>query len=401
MYGLVLEGGGAKGSYHIGAYKAILEEGLKIGAIAGTSIGALNGAMIAQGDFEKCLELWEDVSYSMVIDANYDELLRLKNLKLDKEDIISLTEKLKSLISDRGFDITPFKNLLNDYIDEEKIRASDIDFGLVTINLTDLKPIEIFIEDIPKGELKDYLLASAYLPAFKKEKLGGKRYLDGGFYDNLPFKLLKSKGYKELIIVRTHAKGFTRRISSYDLNTIIISPSDDIGSTYSFESDKAKRNIELGYFDGLKAIKGLKGFRYYIDSDKDEDYFLGRLFSISNEQIKNMRSLVKTPGIPDRRVFFEYIIPKLASAMGLSKDFSYEDFMISLMEKRAEACHLERFKIYKYDELLDLIRCTPVIRVKEDESTILENIMEKVDISSIFNKRELILEIAGIIICDE
>lgn len=401
MYGLVLEGGGAKGSYHIGAYKAILEEGLKIGAIAGTSIGALNGAMIAQGDFEKCLELWEDVSYSMVIDANYDELLRLKNLKLDKEDIISLTEKLKSLISDRGFDITPFKNLLNDYIDEEKIRASDIDFGLVTINLTDLKPIEIFIEDIPKGELKDYLLASAYLPAFKKEKLGGKRYLDGGFYDNLPFKLLKSKGYKELIIVRTHAKGFTRRISSYDLNTIIISPSDDIGSTYSFESDKAKRNIELGYFDGLKAIKGLKGFRYYIDSDKDEDYFLGRLFSISNEQIKNMRSLVKTPGIPDRRVFFEYIIPKLASAMGLSKDFSYEDFMISLMEKRAEACHLERFKIYKYDELLDLIRCTPVIRVKEDERTILENIMEKVDISSIFNKRELILEIAGIIICDE
>lgn len=401
MYGLVLEGGGAKGSYHIGAYKAILEEGLKIGAIAGTSIGALNGAMIAQGDFEKCLELWEDVSYSMVIDANYDELLRLKNLKLDKEDIISLTEKLKSLISDRGFDITPFKNLLNDYIDEEKIRASDIDFGLVTINLTDLKPIEIFIEDIPKGELKDYLLASAYLPAFKKEKLGGKRYLDGGFYDNLPFKLLKSKGYKELIIVRTHAKGFTRRISSYDLNTIIISPSDDIGSTYSFESDKAKRNIELGYFDGLKAIKGLKGFRYYIDSDKDEDYFLGRLFSISNEQIKNMRSLVKTPGIPDRRVFFEFIIPKLASAMGLSKDFSYEDFMISLMEKRAEACHLERFKIYKYDELLDLIRCTPVIRVKEDERTILENIMEKVDISSIFNKRELILEIAGIIICDE
>ena len=176
MYGLVLEGGGAKGSYHVGAYKAILEEGLKIGAIAGTSIGALNGAMIAQGDFEKCRELWEDVSYSMVIDANDDELIRLKNLKLDKEDLILLTEKLKSLISDRGFDITPFKNLLNDYIDEEKIRASNMDFGLVTINLTDLKPIEIFIDDIPKGELKNYLLASAYLPAFKKERLGGKSH---------------------------------------------------------------------------------------------------------------------------------------------------------------------------------------------------------------------------------
>ncbi|HMM69555.1 MAG TPA: patatin-like phospholipase family protein, partial [Gudongella oleilytica] len=52
MYGLVLEGGGAKGSYHVGVYKALLEEGIPIGGVAGTSIGALNGAMIVQGDFE-------------------------------------------------------------------------------------------------------------------------------------------------------------------------------------------------------------------------------------------------------------------------------------------------------------------------------------------------------------
>ena len=232
----------------------------------------------------------------------------------------------------------------------------------------------------------------------------GKRYLDGGFYDNLPFKLLESKGYKDLIIVRTHARGFTRRLSSYDLNAIIISPSDDIGSTYEFESEKAKSNIELGYFDGLKAIRGLKGFRYYIDTDKDENYFLGKLFAIDNEQIRRIRTQIKTPDLPDKRVFFEYIIPKLASAMGLAKDFSYEDFIIALMEKRAEACHIERFKIYKYDELLDLIKCHPIVKEEgseENEGTILENIIEKVDISSMFNKKELILEIAGIIMCDE
>ncbi len=45
MYGLVLEGGGAKGAYHIGAYKAILEEGIEIGGVAGTSVGALNGGL--------------------------------------------------------------------------------------------------------------------------------------------------------------------------------------------------------------------------------------------------------------------------------------------------------------------------------------------------------------------
>jgi NTE family protein len=357
--------------------------------------------MIAQGDFEKCCELWEDVKYSMVIDANDDEIVRLKNLKLDKEDLILLAEKLKSIISDRGFDITPFKNLLNTYIDEEKLRNSNIDFGLVTVDLTNFKPVEIFIEDIPEGELKTYILASAYIPTFKKEKFGGIRYLDGAFYDNLPFKLLKSKGYNDLIIVRTHARGFTRRISSYNLNTIIISPSDDIGKTYDVDKDKAKSNIQLGYFDGLKAIRGLKGFKYYIDSDKDEDYFLERLFSISDDQIKQIRLHIKTPKLPDRRVFFEYIIPKLASVMGLKKDFTYEDFIIGFLEKRAEASHIERFKIYKYDELLDLIKCNPVIREEEHDSTTLEKIIEKVDISNIFNKEDLILKIAGIILCNE
>lgn len=401
MYGLVLEGGGAKGSYHIGAYKAILEEGIEIGAITGTSIGALNGAMIVQGDYNKCYELWEEISYSMVIDANDDEITRLRNLKLEKEDLILLKEKLKSIITDRGFDITPFKNLLNSLIDEEKIRNSDIDFGLVTVNLTDFKPIEVFAEDIPQGQLKEYLLASAYLPAFKTEKLRGKRYIDGAFYDNLPFGMLQNKGYKDLILVRTHARGITRRLDKKEINAIVISPSDDIGKSYAFEHDIARRNIQLGYFDALKAIRELKGFRYYIESNKDEDYFVSKLFDISNDQIKRMKQHIKTPKLPDRRLLFEFIIPKLASVMGLYREFTYEDFIIGLLEKRAEAAYIERFKIYKFEELLDLVKCNPIIKEDEVETTKLEKIIEKVDISNMFNKNEVILKIAGIILCDE
>ena len=54
-YGLILAGGGAKGAYQIGAWKALIELGIQIEAIAGTSIGAINGAFIAQGDFDKAL----------------------------------------------------------------------------------------------------------------------------------------------------------------------------------------------------------------------------------------------------------------------------------------------------------------------------------------------------------
>ena len=52
-YGLVLEGGGAKGAFQIGAWKALIQAGVKITAIAGTSVGGLNGALIASGSVEE------------------------------------------------------------------------------------------------------------------------------------------------------------------------------------------------------------------------------------------------------------------------------------------------------------------------------------------------------------
>ena len=61
MFGLVLEGGGARGAYHIGAYKAIKELDIEIGGIAGTSIGAINGAMMVQGDYDLLEKVWLSV----------------------------------------------------------------------------------------------------------------------------------------------------------------------------------------------------------------------------------------------------------------------------------------------------------------------------------------------------
>lgn len=52
MLGLVLEGGGARGAFQIGAFQALNEKGFRFDGIVGTSIGAINGALLAQGDFE-------------------------------------------------------------------------------------------------------------------------------------------------------------------------------------------------------------------------------------------------------------------------------------------------------------------------------------------------------------
>ena len=62
-YGLVLDGGGARGAYQIGAWKALSEAGVKVNAVAGTSVGALNGALICMGDVNKAEEIWYDMTF--------------------------------------------------------------------------------------------------------------------------------------------------------------------------------------------------------------------------------------------------------------------------------------------------------------------------------------------------
>ena len=83
MVGLALEGGGAKGSYQAGAYFAMKKCGIKVDAVAGTSIGSLNGALIASYDEDKMLSLWRDATMMELLgidDAtkylNQDYLLR-------------------------------------------------------------------------------------------------------------------------------------------------------------------------------------------------------------------------------------------------------------------------------------------------------------------------------------
>ena len=396
MYGLVLEGGGAKGAYHIGAYKAIKDMNIEIGGVAGTSVGALNGAAIAQDDFEKAYELWYNMCYSKVMNADDIEMKKLKKGKLTKEDIKSLSERIKGIITEKGIDVTPLKDLLCELIDEDKIRNSGKDFGIVTVSLTDLKPLELYIEDIPEGKLVEYLLASAYFPAFKKEKINGKMYIDGGIYNNLPINLLSDKGYKDIIAIRTHGPGRLKKNDNSGLNIIYISPNDDLGKTLDFDGEVARKNLKLGYYDGLKALKGLKGYKYYIESKKDENYFIDIFLNTEENKIIEIGEILGIEDIPYRRALFEYIIPRISDALGLKKENTYGEIAIGFLEELAIIYNIERFKVYDYDDFLNIVEKEHRNRELEVEN-IFHKIVNKVDFLSVFNREDIIKKVADII----
>lgn len=396
MYGLVLEGGGAKGAYHIGAYKAIKDMNIEIGGVAGTSVGALNGAAIAQDDFEKAYELWYNMCYSKVMNADDIEMKKLKKGKLTKEDIKSLSERIKGVINEKGIDVTPLKDLLFELIDEDKIRNSGKDFGIVTVSLTDLKPLELYIEDIPEGKLVEYLLASAYFPAFKKEKINGKMYIDGGIYNNLPINLLSNKGYKDIIAIRTHGPGRLKKNDNSGLNIIYISPNDDLGKTLDFDGEVARKNLKLGYYDGLKALKGLKGYKYYIESKKDEDYFIDIFLNTEENKIIEIGEILGIGDIPYRRALFEHIIPRISDVLGLKKENTYEEIVISFLEELAIIYNIERFKVYHYDDFLNIVK-KEHRNIELEEKNIFHKIVNKVDFLSVFNREDIIKKVADII----
>lgn len=355
MQGIVFEGGGARGAYQVGAWKALKENGMKFTGVAGTSVGALNGAMLVQGDLERALEIWGNITLDKIICLDGKPGEKVKGGKSLQGNQIGLIKYIKSLIIDKGMDISPLRQLLHQCISEKRVRSAGVELGIVTVTLPDFSPLQVFLDGIPQGKLIEYLIASASLPFFKPQKIDGKVFLDGGLYDNLPIGLLASKGFKDLIVVRVNGIGVKRWNDIEGLNIKYICPTDNLGSMMDFSAKRAQRNIQLGYFDALKVLKGYKGKQYCIEVKKDEKFFLDMITQI--DEVKLGMFLEKVGfkhEVPSNRLFLEKVIPLLADLMGL-KNASYQDIILGLMEKAACKAGIDRFRVYSFEQLLEMI----------------------------------------------
>lgn len=282
-YGLVLEGGGARGAYQIGAWCAIREAGISVRGIAGTSVGALNGALICMDDKERAVRIWENIRYSQVMDVDDSFMEHLFDGDFpifSRDGIKEAVTIARKLLKDRGFDIGPLRKLIASVIDEEKIRSSNRELYIVTYSLSDHKPMVVNLKEVPDGEMGDMLLASAYLIGFRREKLGGKLYLDGSGVNNVPVDVLLEQGYKDIMVLRIYGIGVDteRRLSvPENVNIYHVAPRQDLGGILEFDRRKARRNLLLGYFDAKRMLYGLKGHWYYLDGPEWEEEALHAL----------------------------------------------------------------------------------------------------------------------------
>ena len=366
-YGLVLEGGGAKGAYQIGAWKALKEAGIPIKGIAGTSVGALNGALIAMDDFEKAEKIWETIRYSRVMDVDDDLVEQLKTSSLKDIAALGLSELIpaaKKVLKDRGFDIAPLRSLIEEVVDEEKIRNSEKELYVVTYSLSDRKPMVVNVKEVPEGEIADMLMASAYLIGFRREKLAGKYYMDGGGVNNVPIDVLIEKGYKDILVFRIYGYGVDteRRLKvPDDVQLYHVAPRQDLGGLLEFDRRRARKNMVLGYFDAKRMLYGLEGRVYYLDAPESEIYYFNRLLAEAPELLSDIwpqlsENELFTAQMASCRRYTEEWFPKLAKALNLKEDWDYKELYLSLLEHLAREYKVSRFKIYTPQELLLIIQ---------------------------------------------
>lgn len=261
---IALCGGGTKGAYELGAWKALKEMGIEYHIVTGTSIGAINGALMTSRDYDLALELWNTIRMEDVMAEGLNLTTTIEGMYNQRE---MLGPFLKKYVKNKGADISPFIEFIDRMIDEEKVRSSDIDYGLVTVQVPSMKALELRKEEIPEGKLKDFIMASASIfPIFPLHKIDGEMYLDGCYYDNLPIDLAVKMGAEEVIAIDLHTSPSHPNYVNKPYVTYI-TPTRSLGTILNFERKILEDNIELGYYDTMKAFRYMAGkeYQFYLE----------------------------------------------------------------------------------------------------------------------------------------
>lgn len=287
--GLVLAGGGAKGAYEIGVWRAMRDLGLEpcVKGLSGASIGAVNSLLFARGDLEGAVDLWRRMSDPK---NRAKEQTRIEREKLEytrrlllgdaapmelvtnavflsqpelKQALIRMASGTGTLLQTRYTvfsTVVPADQVSSEYrIFAPTAPADPLPFAGLW---PDFPEAQYYI---PWGllsnmEVADVVLASAAMPmAYAPVKFRGYPYFDGGDYDNLPVYPLYRSGFRKFILVdlkRKPTRSRDWREDQGDCLFVRIQPredfQDDLGATLKLTPEMTEERMEMGYKDALE-----------------------------------------------------------------------------------------------------------------------------------------------------
>lgn len=276
--GLVLAGGGGKGAYQIGVWKYLREAGLdkSVCAVSGTSVGALNAALFAAGDFQRAEKIWSNMKPELILSpASLTEEDVLKWLLESGIQPSSYSRPLPPVaaMAPAIFGVikqaAPFSRegllyLMREGVDFDAIRNAPIPCFATCLRTPNFKVRRFDLREYAPDEAQKILLASSAIPVvFQNVAFRDETYCDGGvpfLGDNTPVAPVAAMDVKYIIVVHLTQDVLINHKRYPNSKLIEITPQSDLGGlmdgTLDFSAGGAARRMEQGYEDTKRALGG-------------------------------------------------------------------------------------------------------------------------------------------------
>ena len=233
--GIALGGGGARGFAHLGVLQALKEKNVEADIYSGTSAGAIVGALIAAGN--EPAKIFKAMKKNSILDFAKLHIPDLGLMRLSK-----------------------LPRFLNAHIQAEKLE--DLNIPLIVAASDMLKGKVAYFD---KGPLVACIQASASIPVlFSPVEIDGNVYVDGGLFDNLPYKPLEERCE---IVLAVHISPI-RPVNSIDSLSKMIARTFELSVNGHIREKRVRNRYVI-------APKGVERFDLLDTKAADELYKIG------------------------------------------------------------------------------------------------------------------------------
>ncbi len=252
--GLVFSGGGGKGAYEVGVWRAMEELGLAkdIQAVSGTSVGALNAALFAQGDLHKAEQAWLSMSPSDILSIDLKSILE-KLLRIGVTPGKAIVNILTTLAIHGIFKRDGLARIIDEYLDTEIVKSRGLPCFACATETPILRAHYFDLQSYDKELVRNILLASSAIPViFPTEKIEDKIYWDGFLTDNTPLQPLVDEGCNIIVTVMLSRSDLLSTDQYPNTKIIPIYPQECPGLPLNFSGISEK--MQHGYDDAMKTL---------------------------------------------------------------------------------------------------------------------------------------------------
>lgn len=268
--GLVLGGGGCKGAYEIGVWKALrkLKIDTDIQGVSGTSIGALNAALFALNDYNLAENIWMGLTREKALPTdNVDIFTKGIKLFLGTKNINFIKKHLPGLLEQGNVSRQGLMDIL-DSLDLNEALCSSMPIYAACAELPDLMGRYFKLNNYDADTAKKILCASSAIPpVFPAEEIENLKYVDGGLFDNLPIRPLYNQGFNMLFVINLDRNLVIDRSKFPKSKIICICPSTDQGGVFSgvldFSNEGICNRIRIGYEDTMNLLEPIFEFHNF------------------------------------------------------------------------------------------------------------------------------------------